>query len=63
MNMRQVIFSVLSAASSFGLTETAVTADPPVTGHCPDSRWVEFGGGYCYLISDQSLSWGDGRAE
>ncbi|KAK4312213.1 hypothetical protein Pmani_016336 [Petrolisthes manimaculis] len=43
--------------------ETAVTADPPVTGYCPDTRWLDLGGSYCYLISDHTASWAIGNQE
>lgn len=35
------------------------TPDPPVTGHCPDSRWLDLGGSYCYLISENINTWSD----
>ncbi|XP_042223061.1 macrophage mannose receptor 1-like isoform X2 [Homarus americanus] len=38
---------------------TVPTPDPPITGKCPDSRWLDLGGSYCYLISDQKKPWND----
>ncbi|KAK8734902.1 hypothetical protein OTU49_005721, partial [Cherax quadricarinatus] len=38
---------------------TVPTPDPPIIGHCPDSRWLDLGGGYCYLIITDLKSWSD----
>ncbi|XP_071527535.1 macrophage mannose receptor 1-like isoform X2 [Panulirus ornatus] len=35
------------------------TPDPAVNGHCPDSRWLDLGGGYCYLVFEQTKPWKD----
>ncbi|XP_064101719.1 macrophage mannose receptor 1-like [Macrobrachium nipponense] len=35
------------------------TPDPPVTGFCPDERWLDLGGGYCYLIVKDTKSWNE----
>lgn len=34
------------------------TAEPPVDGSCPSVHWLDFGGGYCYLVETQEvLTW------
>nr|XP_045606294.1 macrophage mannose receptor 1-like isoform X2 [Procambarus clarkii] len=38
---------------------TVPTPDPPLTGRCPDSRWLDLGGGYCYLFIKDLKSWSD----
>ncbi|KAK8737125.1 hypothetical protein OTU49_004808 [Cherax quadricarinatus] len=35
------------------------TPDPPVTGHCPDNRWLDLGGRYCYFVSVEQKPWAD----
>ncbi|KAG0695880.1 Macrophage mannose receptor 1 [Chionoecetes opilio] len=39
--------------------ETAPTPDPPVTGYCPDDRWKDLKGGYCYLFSNVTETWNE----
>lgn len=38
---------------------TVPTPDPPVTGYCPDDRWTDLNGGYCYLFSNDTTTWSD----
>ncbi|KAK7079206.1 hypothetical protein SK128_003942 [Halocaridina rubra] len=38
---------------------TVPTPDPPTTGHCADERWLDLGGGYCYLIVQEHKIWSD----
>ncbi|XP_076033567.1 macrophage mannose receptor 1-like isoform X2 [Oratosquilla oratoria] len=35
------------------------TPDTPVDGKCPDSRWKDLGGGFCYLVVNEQMSWSD----
>ncbi|XP_045124558.1 macrophage mannose receptor 1-like [Portunus trituberculatus] len=39
--------------------ETVPTVDPPITGTCPDNRWVDLKGSYCYLFSNETQKWAD----
>lgn len=38
---------------------TIPTPDPPSTGYCPDNRWQNLGGGYCYLVNTDAHTWSD----
>ncbi|ROT63827.1 putative macrophage mannose receptor 1-like [Penaeus vannamei] len=33
--------------------------DPPATGRCPDDRWLNLGGGFCYLVVESAKPWND----
>lgn len=35
------------------------TPDPPATGRCPDDRWLNLGGGFCYLVVESAKPWND----
>ncbi|XP_042869527.1 macrophage mannose receptor 1-like isoform X1 [Penaeus japonicus] len=35
------------------------TPDPPATGTCPDGRWLNLGGGYCYLVVESAKPWNE----
>ncbi|XP_018012021.1 macrophage mannose receptor 1 [Hyalella azteca] len=36
------------------------TPDPPSDGNCPNPHWLDFGGGYCYLVvTDVTKTWNE----
>ncbi|CAL4064253.1 unnamed protein product [Meganyctiphanes norvegica] len=35
------------------------TPDPPTSGRCPDGRWNDLGGSYCYLIQREHKPWNE----